>query len=109
MSGAWPVHECFMSERRLERRQLDRHRGPSAVGVLRADRAAVGFDDRAGDREPESRSLPAPGGIGAVEALEDPVLAAFRQPRSGIADLDPGPAILLRDRDRDRRLAVTER
>src|SRR6185312_15574019 len=104
MSAPWPVHERFMSERELERRQLDRHRGATAVGVLRSDRPAMSFDDRAGDREPQARSLSASGGIGAVEALEDPVLAAFGQPRSGVADLDPDAAILPRDRDGDRRL-----
>src|SRR5258706_4031001 len=94
--------------RSSERGQVDRHHSTPALGVRRPDRAAVGLDDRASDRQAEAGSVSGPRGVGAVEALENPFLAACRQARSSVAYLEPHATILLSHRDRDRRLALTE-
>src|SRR5258705_11955092 len=94
--------------RSSERGQVHRHHGTPALGIRRPDRAAVGLDDRASDRQTEAGSVSGPRGVGAVEALENPFLAARWQARSGVAYLEPHATILLSHRDRNRRLAVTE-
>ncbi len=57
---------------------------------LRHDRAAVGLDDRTGDRQPEpaATAIARPAIVETAEAFEDVLELFWRYSRPGVADRD---------------------
>src|SRR6266511_5581133 len=70
----------------------DPHGRPASWGRFEVDAAAEGGHDFADDREPEPEVARAPA-FGAVEAVEDSVLALQGNPRAGIAHLERDAAV----------------
>src|SRR6201999_4099330 len=64
----------------------------AGIRVFEPDAAAVGLDDRAGDRQPEAGAVAVAGRVAAVEGLEDPLALARRDALAGVGDLDLHPA-----------------
>ena len=60
--------------------------------VFEPDPAAVGFDDRAGDRQAEAGAVLAARRVAAVEGLEDALAVAGGDPLAVVGDLDLDPA-----------------
>src|SRR5262245_52555357 len=71
-------------------READREAAAPARLALDGQRAAVGVDDRPGDREPEAGTarLPGPRRVEPDERLEDPLGVGRRDADAGILDGD---------------------
>ena len=80
--------------RRCHVRQLHDHPAAARLARLGADRAAVGVDDPARDRQPEPGAAVARGArrVGAVEALEHPLGLGGRDAGPLVGDHDRGAA-----------------
>src|SRR5436190_4928235 len=79
------------ASRRLETRDLERDASAAGRRVSGPDPALVRLDDRPGDREAEAAAAAAARarGIGPVEAIEDELALARRDPRPVVVDHDP--------------------
>ena len=86
--------------RRRDHGQLDAEFRPAPRLALDRDRPAVLLDDPLAEREAESRPLPAR--LRREEGLEDPRPDLGRNPRPGVADLEPHPVPLAVEPCRDR-------
>src|SRR6201999_4278377 len=63
----------------------------AGIRVFEPDAAAVGLDDRAGDRQAEAGAVAVAGRVAAVEGLEDALALARRDALAGVGDLDLHP------------------
>src|SRR6201999_2817915 len=64
----------------------------AGIRVFEPDAAAVGLDDRAGDRQAETGAVTVAGRVAAVEGVEDALVLARRDALAGVGDLDLDPA-----------------
>src|SRR5437867_882906 len=76
------------ASRQLETRDLERDASAAGRRVSGPDPALVRLDDRPGDREAEAAAARARG-IGPVEAIEDELALARRDPRPVVVDHHP--------------------
>ena len=66
--------------------QRQRHDGAAAERTVDGDRAALGCDQRAGDRKAQSSALAGARCVAAVESLEDMRQGRGRDAGAGVAD-----------------------
>src|SRR4030095_17067883 len=74
--------------RRFLRRQREHEARAAALAILRADRTAMGLDDRAADRKPEAYARYDGLRMPARELVEDRTFAPWRQSRPAVLDVD---------------------